>query len=230
MKKEVQMHATKVGNISVSWLLMYIAFVCISSGLDDFFVSPHIMPYIASNPLLVLVEPVWKLFFWLLPTFLYIRYVENEDPLTYLKLNTRVGWGILWGLVVALVVVVVILSNKYLLLHQHFHTHGLTLDELLNQVLLVGLMEEVPFRGVVFQKLQDLVGFWWGAILAGLVFVELHIAYWVSLGRSPVYLLDGALTIFIFTLVSCALLKCTRSLWSSIIFHMVYDFTSIFFV
>lgn len=199
------------------------------STFGDFFVWLHINPLVSKYPLLMFADLVWKLCFWFAPMFLYLRYIENVDPITYLKLNSRIGRGIFWGLVISLVAFVLIMCNKYLILHLPFRTNNLTPDVLLNQVVLVGLMEEIPFRGLVFQKLQELVGFWWGAILDGLVFVELHIAYWISLGKPLSYLLSGALSIFVFTLVSCALLRLTRSLWSSIIFHSIYDFISLFF-
>ena len=116
------MYSAKSKTASVSLLLAYIIFVCTMSGIEDFFVSPYITSLSTQNPMLILFDPLWKLLFWLLPSFLYIKYIEKQDPLTYLKLNRRIGWGLLWGIVSAVIVVLLVLSTKYLLLHQHFHT------------------------------------------------------------------------------------------------------------
>jgi uncharacterized protein len=171
------MYIVKKKLTTVHWLLIYIIFVCAASTLGDFFVWPHIDPLVSKYPVLMFANLAWKLCFWFAPTFLYLRYIENVDPITYLKLNTNVGRGIFLGLAISLLAFVLIMCSKYLILRLPFRANDLTLDVLLNQILLVGLIEEIPFRGLVFQKLQELVGFWWGAILAGLVFVELHIAY-----------------------------------------------------
>src|SRR5262249_43329197 len=101
-------------------LLTYIVFVCASDTLFNFLVRPHIDPYLNTNLLLIFVEPLSKLLFWLLPSYLYLRYVEHEDPIAYLKLNTNMGRSILWGTLVALLIVGLILIDKYLILRKPF--------------------------------------------------------------------------------------------------------------
>jgi len=229
MKNETQMLLTKKKAAPVSWLVVYIVFVCAASGLNVLVIGPHLAPLLAHQPLGILFDPLWQFCVRILPALLYIRYVEHQPPLVYLKLKTRVGWGVLWGGVLSVLALGVMVSTKYLLLHQPFQTHTLTPDELLNQVLLIGFTEEIPFRGLVFQKLQELLGFWLGAVLAGLIFVELHLVFWIAGGRSPLDLLSGGLTVFLFALISCTLLSLTRSLWGCILLHSTYNFLSIVF-
>src|SRR5437588_3433187 len=121
------------------WLWVYIVFVCAADNLFNVLLRPHIDPFLNTNPIFILAEPVPKLFFWLLPSYLYLRYVEHEKPLTYLKLNTNVGRSLFWGTLLALLFDALILSDKYLLLHQHFGMNTLTLDQWLNVVILVGI-------------------------------------------------------------------------------------------
>jgi membrane protease YdiL (CAAX protease family) len=52
----------------------------------------------------------------------------------------------------------------------------------LNMIVRVGFFEEIPCRGLVFQKLNELLGFWPASLLGSFVFVCLHVPYWISLG------------------------------------------------
>ncbi len=89
-----------------------------------------------------LVEPLWKLLFWIAPTFLYIRFVEGQNPLTYLKLTANILKGLLWGLAGIAFFIVVELS--LILRHAPHLPSGV--DTWLDVLLLVGLLEEIPFR------------------------------------------------------------------------------------
>lgn len=211
------------------WLFVYIVFVCGADNLFNLLFRFHIEPLFSTNIWWILAEPIPKLFFWLLPSYLYLRYVEHVDPLTYLKLKTNVGRSLFWGTSIVLLFDALILSDKYLILHQHFGINTLTPDQWLNVVILVGFMEEIPFRGVIFQKLHERLSFGWAAIISALIFLELHLVYWFSLGKPLTYLLMGSPSIFIFAIIACGLLKRTGGLWGNIVFHSLYDFMTIFF-
>ena len=229
MEKTTPIYTAKSNTDFFLKLLAYIVFVCACENLSNFLVRPHIAPYLNTNPLLIFIEPLSKLLFWLLPSYLYLRYVEHEDPIAYLKLKANPGRSILWGALVALLIVGLILVDKYLILRNPFGLHTLQPDDWLNVVLLVGFMEEIPFRGVVFQKLHERLSFWWAAILSSLIFLELHLVYWLSLGKPVSYLLSGTPSILLFAIISCLLLKRTGSLWGSIVWHSIYDFATLLF-
>jgi uncharacterized protein len=230
MEKTISVNSSKSTTGFSSWLLVYIVFVCIADNLFYFLVGSRTDAFFNTNALLIFVEPIPKLLFWLLPSYLYLRYIEHEDPLTYLKLKTNVGRSLLWGTLLALLIDALILCNKYLLLHQHFGINTLKPDQWLNVVVLVGFMEEIPFRGVIFQKLNEQLNFWWAAILSALVFLEPHVFYWFAIGMPLTYIFANSPTIIFFAIIACGLLKRTGGLWGNIVLHSLYDFMTIFFV
>lgn len=188
----------------------------------------------------VLVEPVWKLLTWIAPTWLYIQFVERQNPLVYLKL-TNPRKGLLWGLCGC--IAVVFLEFSTLLRVQTFHLSQST-DTWVNVILLVGLMEEIPFRGFLFQKLQSLFGvsissttpmtteatetndFSWGVVgamlISSLLFVLIHLPLWMSTGQSVDF--GSLLAVFIVAILACSALKLSDSLWSSVLIHTFYNF------
>jgi membrane protease YdiL (CAAX protease family) len=87
----------------------------------------------------------------------------------------------------------------------------------LDMVVLVGFVEEIPFRGLVFQKLNEFMGFWPASLLGSFLFVCLH------LPTSPY----TALYIFVFAWMMCVVLKRSGSLWGCIIIHSLNDLLSL---
>lgn len=229
MEKTTSVNPAKSTTGFSPWLFVYIVYVCLIDNLFLLLVGSRIDAFFNTHALLIFAEPIPKLLFWLLPSYLYLRYIEHEDPFTYLKLKTNVSRSLLWGTLLALLLDALILCNKYLLLHQHFGINTLKPDQWLNVVVLVGFMEEIPFRGVIFQKLNERLNFWWAAILSALIFLEPHLFYWLSLGKPLMYLLVSSPSIFFFAIIVCGLLKRTRGLWGNIVFHSLYDFMTIFF-
>lgn len=218
------MYITKNRTSEVLLLCITILLLHVASAFHDFVLIPYVTHRL-SDPYAAFVEPVWKLLFWITPAFLYMKYVNQSDPLMYLKLNKNIGKGIIWGLTVSLIFVPGILYN-HLFQGIPFHL-DFGLGGWLNTVLLVGLVEEIPFRGFVFQELDELLGFWKASIISSLLFVTLHIPYWISLGKPLFpYITNNSIYIFIFAFALCFILKRSGSLWSCIIIHSVNDFVS----
>ena len=96
-------------------------------------------------------------------------------------------------------------------------------------VVLVGFIEEIPVRGLVFQKLNEFMGFWQASAPGSFIFVCLHIPYWISIGKSISSYPYSALYIFVFAMILCFVLKRSGSLWGCIIIHGVNDLLSLIF-
>ena len=82
----------------------------------------------------------------------------------------------------------------------------------LSSVILAPLCEEVVFRGVLFGVLWNRIGFWPSAVLSSLVFSFVHY-----------YDIGGSIGVFGIGLIACLLYRQTRSLWSPILMHAVYN-------
>lgn len=210
--------------LEVPWLIGYILLLFLAAIVRDFVINPYITHHIHGIGA-ILVEPIWKLLLWIVPTFLYIQRIEGQNPLTYLKLTAHPLKGLAWGLYGSLFVVALQVGN---LVRLHSFHLSQSADTWVNAILLVGLMEEIPFRGFLFQKLQSLFGPSWiglaGAMLiSSLLFALIHIPLWVSTGQSLLSSFFGLLLVFFVGIIACIALKLSEFLWSSILIHTVYN-------
>lgn len=205
----------------------YILVLFASAFTRDFFVIPFASHHLSGIGA-AFVEPLWKIVFWLTPTFVYVRFVLKEKPLIYLKLTMNVRQGLIWGVGLSIFVIVLFAFTPVLKFGGIQLPHSF--DDWLNVVILVGVLEEIPFRGVVFQQLQTWMGFWSAALLSSVLFMAVHIPLWLATG-DRIFLANPALsmvTIFAFGVAMCYLLKRSGSLWSCILVHSAYDFTTFF--
>jgi uncharacterized protein len=223
-KRKRSMVVAKRKTQEVSWLCAYIGVLFASAIVRDFVIAPYVAQH-ASGIEAALVEPIWKLFFWIIPTFLYIQFVEGQNPLTYLKLSTNILHGLLWGLYGCFFVTALEFGN---LLRNHT-PHTLSTDTWINVILLVGFMEEIPFRGFLFQKLQSWFGFLGATLLSSLLFALIHLPLWISTGQST-NLPFALFLVFAVGILACIVLKMSESLWSSIIVHTCYNLLTALFV
>lgn len=87
---------------------------------------------------------------------------------------------------------------------------------------LVGLAEEFSFRGYLQYTLTTGMGFWPTAILLSLMFGLAH-------ARNPGESVAGLLSIPIFALLFCLILRRTGNLWWAVGFHAGWDWGQTFF-
>jgi membrane protease YdiL (CAAX protease family) len=157
---------------------------------------------------------------WVLPVFLYLRYVDRVDPLVYLKLRQHWLRGVLFGLGFA--VIILLLS-----LVQHGWPHprsgALTWNSVLSTSLLIGFVEEIPYRGFVLQKLYECMSRTSAVVISSLLFVAIHLPGWISLHLFTVPIL---IFVFVFGVLMALLFLVARSLWAPMISHSLNDFFS----
>ncbi|HEY2963642.1 MAG TPA: type II CAAX endopeptidase family protein [Pyrinomonadaceae bacterium] len=158
---------------------------------------------------------------WVLPVFLYLHYVDGVKPSRYLKL--RQHW--LRGLLVALAfsslnLLVSLVQHGF----QHFRTGAITWNSILSTSLLIGFVEEVPYRGFIFQKLNE----WWSfpvaSLISSLLFLAIHLPGWFSL---HLFTIHNAIFVFAFGVLMTLLLRYARSLWAPVVSHSLNDFFSV---
>ena len=155
---------------------------------------------------------------WVLPVFAYLCYVNGVSAWSYLKLRTN------WrrGLVAAIIFSAL---NFALLLAQHGLPHlragAITWNSVLSTSLLIGFVEEIPYRGFIFQKLNGWFSFPSAALISSALFVAIHLPGWFLLHLFNVRL---AIFIFVFGLLMVLLLRYSRSLWAPIVSHSLNDF------
>jgi len=211
----------------IFWLFVYILWLYITWTVCRLLLIPPLQQAIGS-PWNMLVEAVSKFLLWVVPVLVYIKYVLKADVLSYLKLKTLIGKGILWGLLGCLIPLVIFCSNVFIH-HKPLHL-SLSASVWLNVVLLVGLIEEIPFRGLIFQQMQVWWGFWKASLFSSFLFVTIHLPLWIVNGQTSVaVMVSQSISVFVLGLLFSYLFKRSHSLWSCILMHSIYDFVGSIF-
>lgn len=161
-----------------------------------------------------------RLLIWVAPVLLFLHYVDRVNPLVYLKLTKRVGRGLA---VAAGLTAVNLLGSIARFGVPHLTLERVTWNSVLGTSLLIGFIEEIPYRGFMLQKFAERLPFWQATLVTSLLFVAIHVPGWLALRMINVEL---PITIFIFAVVMAIALKFARSLWAPILTHSANDFLS----
>lgn len=155
---------------------------------------------------------------WVLPVFIYLRYVDGVKPARYLKLTEHWRRGLLFALAFSSLNFLASLAQHGL---PHFRAGAFTWNSVLSTSLLIGFVEEVPYRGFIFQKLNEWVSFPYASLISSALFLAIHLPGWLSLG---LFRIQVAIFVFVFGVLMTVLLHYARSLWAPIISHSLNDF------
>lgn len=169
----------------------------------------------------MLANVTMRLLIWVVPVFLYLRYIDHVNPVAYLKLNYYWKRGIVIGLGLSL------LNFGGMLLRfgpPHPSMQGVTWNSIVSTSLLVGLFEEIPFRGFILQKLQEKVPFWIANLLSSLLFLGIHLPGWMLLHTLT---WSNVISVFVLGVLFAVIFYFSKTLWSSIITHNLNDFLSV---
>ncbi len=161
-----------------------------------------------------------RLLLWVVPVFLYLRYIDYVNPVAYLKLNRYWKRALLIGLALSL------LNFLGMLLRfgpPHPSMHYVTWNSVLSTSVLIGFFEEIPFRGFILQKLQEKFHFWIANLLSSLLFLGIHLPGWILL---HVLTWWNVISIFVLGVIFAVIFYSSKTLWSSIITHSLNDFLS----
>jgi CAAX protease family protein len=160
----------------------------------------------------------FRLMIWVLPVFLYLQNIDGVKAADYLKLCRNWERGVSFGLLFFLIDAVMLLVRLGV---PHLTTRYVTWNSILGTSVAVGFIEEIPFRGFIFQKLQTMMGFWYAATVSSLLFMAIHLPGWVSLHMLT---LGNMTSVFVLGMLFAAIFRISGSLWSSIVAHSLNDF------
>jgi len=164
-----------------------------------------------------LINIVFRLLIWVLPVCGYLRYVDHVPVLEYLQLQRHWQRGVITGLVVS---VINFLGTMVRIGPPAWSGAHVTWNSILGTSNLVGVFEEIPFRGLVLQKLQERFGFVASLVISSILFVGAHVPGWIILGSLKAY---NIAFIFVFGGAMAIMLKYSKSLWAPIISHSLND-------
>lgn len=161
-----------------------------------------------------------RLLLWVIPVFLYLRYIDHVNPIEYLKLKQYWKRGILLGLALSLLNFLGTLLRFGL---PHPSLQYVTWNSALSTSILIGFFEEIPFRGFILQKLQERFSFWISNLLSSLLFLGIHLPGWIMLHTLT---WANVISIFVLGAILAVIFHYSKTLWSSIITHSLNDFIS----
>jgi membrane protease YdiL (CAAX protease family) len=167
-----------------------------------------------------LVNLVTRLLLWVVPVFLYLHYIDHVNPVEYLKLNQYWKRGVVIGLVLSLLN---FLGTLLRFGPPHPSMQYVTWNSVLGTSILIGFIEEVPFRGFILQKLQKKFPFWIANLLSSLLFIGIHLPGWILLHMLT---WSNVIPVFVFGGILAIIFYYSKTLWSSIITHSLNDFLS----
>jgi membrane protease YdiL (CAAX protease family) len=165
-----------------------------------------------------LVNVSIRLLVWVLPVFLYLRYIDRLDPIDYLKLKENWTRGLTIGIVLSLIN---FFGSMIRFGAPHPITQSLTWNSVISTSFLIGFIEEVPYRGFILQKLNERWGFWIATLLSSLLFLSIHLPGWISLHLLKA---ERVISVFLFGVVMAIIFRYGKSLWGPIIAHGLNDF------
>jgi len=149
------------------------------------------------------------------PILLYLRYIDGVNPISFLKLNVQMIKNIKIGILIGfLAILFAVIGLGY----QHASLH---IGKYWATALVIGLAEEIPFRGFLLQKFEEYLSFWKANCLTAFLFMAIHFPSYIFHNNSNM-LIEG-IGVFAWGLVFGFIFNKTKSLLPCIISHSMYD-------
>ena len=159
-----------------------------------------------------------RLAVWVLPVFLYLIYVDGVNPFEYLKLKHNCKRGVIIGVVLS---VINLLGTTIRFGLPHPTVQSLTWNSVIGTSILIGFIEEIPYRGFMLQKFAERYGFWAATAISSILFLSIHLPGWISLHLLKA---GSVISVFVFGMVMAIVFRYGKSLWGPIITHSTNDF------
>ena len=164
-----------------------------------------------------LINIAFRLLIWVLPVFLFLRYIDHVNVLEYLQLKQYWKRGVIVGVTAS---VINFLGTLVRIGQPDWGSAHVTWNSVVGTSILVGVFEEVPFRGFVLQKLQERFDFVTSTVISSILFVGAHLPGWIMLGSLTA---AKVFYIFVFGAVMAIIFRYSKSLWAPIITHSLND-------
>ena len=169
-----------------------------------------------------------KIVIWVIPVILLVKIMEKSKPFSYLQLHNNFRKGLKWIGWVFLVMIFCFVINLFVLKNNVDFQIGF--NGWLNTILLVGITEEIVFRGFLLRKLMDSFRFWIANTVTSLLFVSIHFPIWFNKGLFEFpSILSSILSIFVLSIIFGVVYKKSNSLWSVIFIHSLYNLLVLLF-
>ena len=171
-----------------------------------------------------------KLILWVSPAAAFGYWLRGTPPARYLGLSVMPR---LRNWLLCLAVIFIFLSAVALLTltlgGKSFSSASLiSIPPVLGllQFVISPLLEELLFRGMVMKEFLTLLPISLATVLTSLLFVGVHLPYWLSHGGPTTALLSNAIGVFVFSLLACWLYAKSASTWPPTLAHIANNVLS----
>ena len=185
---------------------------------------------IASPTLRAAFSALLKLILWVLPASAFACWLRGTPPAKYLGLSVAPSLRN-WLLCLAVTALFLVAVTLFEIMIGRKSFSGAGLSSLptalaLLQLVVSPLFEEIFFRGLVMKELMILLPGCLANALTSLLFVGIHLPYWLSHGGLTQAMLANAVGVFLFSVVACWLFARTVSTWPPTVAHVANNILS----
>ena len=194
-----------------AWALRVMLLMPIEAGIDS---------YLSRQ----IISQSVRIALWGIPVYLMVRYVHQVPVLSGLRMDTLpkgraaldttiicVGWLVITALFGVLV------EGKSLIFARHptiSQWAGIAVT-----IIWAPILEEILFRGYVYQALRNHMGWVSAALASGLLFAAAHWAGWLYMQGPHLGLVTQTAAITVIGAVLAAVFERGQSLWPCIVLH-----------
>lgn len=211
--------AIKDKNRDVNIMVGYLVLFYLAWTIKELWLIEYI--YSFGEIISPLLEALIKSLLWIVPVWIYIKFYLHSSPISYLKMDTNVKRGLLWGVVLSLLLGLCLILEAYIFNGVSFH-FSLSFDDYLNTFLMAGLAEEIVFRGLVLQELNKRLAFWKANVITALLFLVIHYPIWIY--NDVIFQFGSHIYVIFIGLLFGFVYKKTGSLWSVILMHAFHNY------
>lgn len=216
----------KVDNMkkNLKFILLGIVFILIWA-FNILVISPKV-DVIFAEPYNLIIRTFLKLIIWVGYSLFFIN-KYNKD----LKIRKEELFKFKEKKLTLKLVLLIITISFFIMLftRKGIYINGFTIDDFFNKFLLVGIEEELVFRGLILNGLSKKDKFAKASIITSILFALIHIPLYI---RSELLLSDIILNCLKIVVISCfynGIFNETKSIWPIVIFHSFWDISFFLF-
>ena len=160
---------------------------------------------------------------WSIPAFILIKKYSHQLKIKYPQLfkNRFRLWPYLLGILVMII---------YLMILLYFENGGIKINpqfrpsDFIDKFLIVGITEELVFRGWLLNALLKKMPTWVALIVNNLLFLCIHFPIWYQTHTLVANFTSGSfITVFVLGIIFGLLFIKSKNIWVPIVYHMLWD-------
>ena len=202
---------------SRKFIYLGLIFITIWS-INILFISPKLI--IFGDDIAVFLQTIIKFILWCGYGYYFIKLYNKNLAIKKEELFKMKNHHFMLKILLAVVVVAILSMFKN---HRSFNINSFTLEDFINKFLLVGIEEELVFRGLVLNGLTKKETFIKASIVTSILFALIHIPGYIRLELELSLIIINCLKILAVSCVYNYIFKETKSIWPIVIIHGVWD-------